>query len=202
MAINQAFPNADTPLVNPDGTLNLVWFRFFAALWNRTGSAPGNDSASFHYPSSAGQAGQVLTSEGNSPTIWTTPATRLSQLTNDQGFITSQALIGLSTEASTATQIESNLATTIPPPDSAKGQVGQSTHSARADHAHPRETDPNYAGTVTAAEFSLGGPTWTAGTGAPTSRQPNASLYSRIDGATGSRLYVSNGTTWTAVAGV
>jgi hypothetical protein len=47
------------------------------------------------------------------------------------------------------------------------------------------------------------GPTWTAGTGAPSSTQPNGSLFSRTDGSTGSRLYVSaGGGTWNAVAGV
>jgi hypothetical protein len=47
------------------------------------------------------------------------------------------------------------------------------------------------------------GPTWTAGTGAPASTQPNGSLYSRTDGTTGTRLYVSSGGgTWLPVAAV
>jgi hypothetical protein len=49
-----------------------------------------------------------------------------------------------------------------------------------------------------------GGPTWEAGTGAPTANtKPIGSLYSRTDGAVGSTLYVSRGSgTWAAVAGV
>ncbi len=48
-----------------------------------------------------------------------------------------------------------------------------------------------------------GGPTITAGTGAPTSVQPNSSEYHRTDGTTGSRLYISaGGGTWNAVSGV
>lgn len=48
-----------------------------------------------------------------------------------------------------------------------------------------------------------GGPTWTAGTGAPTATQPVGSIYSRTDGTAGARLYVSaGGGTWAAVAGV
>jgi hypothetical protein len=61
-------------------------------------------------------------------------------------------------------------------------------------------------GDVTATSLRTGGtagPTWTAGAGAPGSVQPNGSLYSRSDGTTGSRLYVSaGGGSWHAVAGV
>jgi hypothetical protein len=47
------------------------------------------------------------------------------------------------------------------------------------------------------------GPTWTAGTGAPTITQPLGSLYSRTDGGVGTTLYVSRGGgTWNAVSGV
>lgn len=50
---------------------------------------------------------------------------------------------------------------------------------------------------------SVSGPTVTRGNGAPSSTQPNSSLYLRTDGTTGSRLYVSaGGGTWSAVAGV
>lgn len=49
----------------------------------------------------------------------------------------------------------------------------------------------------------VGAPTVTSGAGAPTSTQPNASIYLRTDGTTGARLYVSAGSgTWNAVAGV
>lgn len=47
------------------------------------------------------------------------------------------------------------------------------------------------------------GPTWSSGTGAPSATQPNGSMYSRGDGTTGTRLYVSSGGgTWLPVAGV
>lgn len=47
------------------------------------------------------------------------------------------------------------------------------------------------------------GPTWTNGTGAPLATEPNGSLYTRADGGTGTRLYVSaGGGAWNAVAGV
>jgi hypothetical protein len=37
------------------------------------------------------------------------------------------------------------------------------------------------------------GPTWSSGIGAPTSDCINSSMYSREDGTTGTRLYVSHG---------
>ena len=42
-ALNQGFPNRVSGFLNPDGTLQDVWFRFFRSLWIRTGggSAPG-----------------------------------------------------------------------------------------------------------------------------------------------------------------
>ncbi len=46
------------------------------------------------------------------------------------------------------------------------------------------------------------GPSWTSGTGAPTSTQPNGSLYSRTDGTVGARFYVSTGSSWNAVMSV
>jgi hypothetical protein len=57
--------------------------------------------------------------------------------------------------------------------------------------------------TVGTAQIGAGGPTWTAGTGAPAATAPIGSLYSRMDGSVGSALYVSaGGGTWNAVAGV
>lgn len=56
---------------------------------------------------------------------------------------------------------------------------------------------------ATEFEISTTMVTWTSGTGAPSSVQPVASLYSRADGTTGSRLYVSAGAgSWNAVSGV
>jgi len=46
-------------------------------------------------------------------------------------------------------------------------------------------------------------PTWTSGSGVPTSTQPKGSLYSRTGGGVGTTLYVSQGGgTWNPVAGV
>ena len=42
--------------------------------------------------------------------------------------------------------------------------------------------------------------TITSGPGAPSSVQPNGSLYMRTDGSTNTRLYISNGSTWVAVS--
>ena len=56
---------------------------------------------------------------------------------------------------------------------------------------------------MTELELSTTTVTWTSGTGAPSSVQPVSSLYSRVDGTTGSRLYVSAGAgSWNAVSGV
>ncbi len=50
---------------------------------------------------------------------------------------------------------------------------------------------------------STGGPSITAGIGAPTAVMPAASLFLRTDGALGTRLYVSaGGGAWNAVSGV
>jgi hypothetical protein len=48
----------------------------------------------------------------------------------------------------------------------------------------------------------LEGPTWTSGTGTPTTTEPNGSLYSRSDGTTGARLYLSTGSGWSPITGV
>jgi hypothetical protein len=56
-----------------------------------------------------------------------------------------------------------------------------------------------------APEFGIGltGPSITGGSGAPSTTKPIGSLFLRIDGAVGSRLYVSQGAgSWLAVAGV
>lgn len=62
------------------------------------------------------------------------------------------------------------------------------------------------AGGATAAYSQVGGslgPTWTTGTGAPTSTQPVGSIFSRTDGAAGARFYVSAGAgSWTAATGL
>jgi len=64
------------------------------------------------------------------------------------------------------------------------------------------------AGEVSATRFRTAGaggtgPTWTGGTGAPAATLPVGSLYSRTDGGSGARLYVSaGGGTWNPVAGV
>ena len=63
-----------------------------------------------------------------------------------------------------------------------------------------------FIGIATAASLRVGtltGPTWTQGTGAPTSTQPVGSLYSRTDGAAGTTFYVSRGGgAWNAAAGL
>ena len=206
MATPQGFP-LDSPLIDPQtGTLSLAWFQFFAALWNRTGGATGNDSATFKYPQTAGDQGQVLTSEGSgNPTTWTTPVSKVSQLVNDAGYLTQNDVGDFTTTEQTNAAIQDYVIThesiSMPVPDGI-GSPGFSTRIARADHQHPRESSPTYAGTVTANAFRVRNATWTAGFGSPQFNQPNGSLYSRLDGTTGARLYVSDGSTWRAVAGV
>lgn len=58
------------------------------------------------------------------------------------------------------------------------------------------------SGAITAAsfEFPASGPTWTVGTGAPSSTPPAGSLYSNLAGGVGTTFYVYNGTGWIAVA--
>jgi hypothetical protein len=55
----------------------------------------------------------------------------------------------------------------------------------------------------TQLQIGVGGPTWTAGTAAPTVSMPAGSMYSRINGAVGARFYICSGTgTWAPVPGV
>jgi hypothetical protein len=59
------------------------------------------------------------------------------------------------------------------------------------------------AATAASLQVGAGGPSWTAGTGAPAATAPIGSLYSRTDGGVGTTLYVSAGAgTWNPVAGV
>lgn len=39
--IFQGIPSASTPIMNPDGTMHLAWYRFFMALQRKSGLAPG-----------------------------------------------------------------------------------------------------------------------------------------------------------------
>lgn len=205
----QGFPGASTPVVDVNtGWVSISWLHFFLALWQRTGSSSGNvAAATFNYPTVSGNTGQVLTSQGaGAASIWTTIASKLSQLTNDVGYLTTANLTQYSTTSSTQATINSTItsreATTIPLPISTTGAVGSSASLARADHIHPRETAPTYTGKVTAGTLAVGATTWTSGSIVPTAAQPNGSIYTRSTGTTGNRLYVSNGVAWTAVVGV
>lgn len=63
----------------------------------------------------------------------------------------------------------------------------------------------NHAVNINALSFSFygsGGIAILQGVGAPSLVEANGSLYARSDGTLGARLYVSNGATWAAVAGV
>jgi hypothetical protein len=225
MTITQGFPTASTQVIDENGNLTMPWYQFFVNLWNRTGSSVGNNSNTFPYPNTTGTTGQVLTNQGAAAAIWTTLKTALSQFTNDIGFITAAALDPYSTTTQMTTAItnyvlqsESN---TTPLAVATRGAAGVSTRLARADHAHAQQASGVFT-TVTASTMSMAsmratsfvgaayfdcGPalnptTWTSGSGVPTGTQPNGSIYTNATGTTGTRLYVSTGTAWNAVAGV
>jgi hypothetical protein len=64
-------------------------------------------------------------------------------------------------------------------------------------------TAPLVFGSGGAVKEAMGNANINSGLGAPTLNLPNGSLYQRLDGTTGSRLYVSQGGgVWAAVAGV
>jgi hypothetical protein len=203
-----------SPIADPDnGAVTLSWLQFFISLWTRTGSGPGNNSSIFPFPDNSGQPGQALVSQGAGKlAIWQTLATKLSQFTNDVGFITSAALVGLSTPETTQAQIDnsnlSNLSNDTPVADSRSGFAGLSTKVSRADHSHIRETNPTYntVGAVTSVStpvINLGLTSLTSGVGIPVNGSlPNGSLYLRADGQLNARMYVSDGAVWRAVAGV
>jgi|GEM_PF-5032194 len=56
----------------------------------------------------------------------------------------------------------------------------------------------NAEGPVTAKEFKLGPVNWTFGAGAPTSKCLTGSLYSRMDAAAATTLYVCESERWAA----
>lgn len=41
-SVQTGVPKLDAPIVNPDGTVSIPWYRFWIALWNRTGQASGS----------------------------------------------------------------------------------------------------------------------------------------------------------------
>lgn len=225
MTVTQGFPTTGTQFVDENGNLSIPWYQFFVSLWNRTGSGTGNNSEVFPYPTTSGEPGQVLTSRGTAAAVWTTLKTALSQFTNDVGFITDLALVPYSNtkqmNTAISTYVLSNESNTAPPAVSTKGVAGVSTQLARADHTHAQQaqgvfttvaatsmtmTSMRATNFVGATTFNCGpvlsATTWTSGSGVPTGTQPNGSLYTNASGTTGSRLYVSTGTAWTAVAGV
>jgi len=52
----------------------------------------------------------------------------------------------------------------------------------------------------TAYQQGKNGPAWTSGSGVPNTTPAIGSMYSRVDGASGSSLYIFNGSAWVAVA--
>lgn len=46
VSLQAGFPKLDAPMVNPDGTVSIPWYRFLIALWNRTGASGGSPSIS------------------------------------------------------------------------------------------------------------------------------------------------------------
>jgi microcystin-dependent protein len=69
-AVNAAFPQLNTQLVNSDGTISFAWYRFLQQLWTRTGSGPGVNSAELaelalsQVYANAGLLGRVANLEG------------------------------------------------------------------------------------------------------------------------------------------
>jgi hypothetical protein len=84
------------------------------------------------------------------------------------------------------------------------GGVLQYVHGGATVLSLTQGGDISLAGQSSATQFNTSaGPTWTAGSGAPTANQPKGSVYTRTDGAVGSTLYISQGGgTWNATAGV
>lgn len=92
-----ALPSIDTQMVDPEtGELSTPWFNFFLGLYNRTGGTQGSkgNSTAFLFPTGTGTTGQVLTSQGASPTIWT-------DTVNTASFATKTDLQNLNTPAVT-----------------------------------------------------------------------------------------------------
>lgn len=201
-----SFPGNNTPLINlTDGTLTLSGLLFFQTLYNRVGGAKGTGATSFLYPATSGSPGQLLTSQGSiDATTWTNQIKNVSQLTNDAGYVTNGQLDnqGQQTNSAIATYFSTQLSNAKPLVETTAGSSGTQPIVSRADHQHPRETAPIFGGQVTGTSFKIGNVTWTSGAGVPSGGVANGSIYSRTDGSTGARIYVSNGTTWTAIAGV
>ncbi len=67
IGIDYVVPPYNVPLVNPDGTMNLVWYRFFIALFNQSGmNIPGLYSTANRLSDARGTFGV-----GNSFTVQT-----------------------------------------------------------------------------------------------------------------------------------
>jgi hypothetical protein len=82
-------------------------------------------------------------------------------------------------------------------------QLNYNVPAAAIHHFYVGTTHVAQIGPAGISTGVLGGPAWSSGTGAPAATAQIGSLYSRVDGAVGSTLYVSRGGgTWAAVAGV
>jgi hypothetical protein len=162
------------PMLDPNGNVEPAWRGFFMALYVRTGEAYGVSTAGL-----------------------------------------SQAIAG---ETANRTAADTSLSNSLAAETDAREAADSSEQAARAAAdatltATKLAIDGHQAmtGTLvgTGATFNViqtdgtGGPTWQAGNGAPTYSGARGSLYSRLDGAVGTTLYVcQSGTSWNPVAAV
>lgn len=149
----QGMPSLKSPVVDPNtGVINPVWSQLVQTLFDRTGGVLGNNSANFTYPDSTGDSNEFLAGDGTYQSI--DIPTKLSQLTNDEGFIGTDALAGYVTTAELApyalqTFVLGNFGNLIPNVDNSPGRAGTATTASRSDHTHP--SDPTK---VSQAQFS------------------------------------------------
>jgi hypothetical protein len=158
---------------DPSGTLSAAWLACIGALHRRTGDAVG--------VSSADNATQIAAEE----------AARIAADTALQG--------GLDAEAATRASNDTAEANARLAADTAEANARITADAAETSARIAADNALNAA----LLPKPGGGVNWSAGNGAPGANQPRGSLFSRLDGAVGSTLYVSQGGgTWNPVAGV
>lgn len=181
LAIN--FPPQISPMVDPEtGSPTPTWWWVQQSLLNRTGGPAGVSTSDV----------EVIANEA------LTEATAAQAAANE-------ALADAEAAQTTSNTALADAGTAQTTANSAQAAVIAETVRAEAAEALlAPKASPVFTGIATAPEYATtAGPTWTAGTGVPTSTQPQGSFYSRVGGAVGSTFYVSQGGgVWNAVAGV
>lgn len=173
---NQAFPNANTPLVGANGCMTTPWRYFLTSLWKRTGGATGADGYFAFLNGDPTQPFQVA--EAGAPS----DAAPLSQVQSLDSTVLSSAETFATNAANTAQSNAESFATTAA--NNAQSNAEAYTAANFAPLASPALTGTPTAPTASAGTSTTQLATTAFATGAANTAQSNAESYAASQAST------------------